>query len=89
MLLGTGVNVFGSVTVGQNSKVGAGSLVVEDVPPNCVAGGSTLSLKPLCPQRRGVLLRFPCISLAELLQDSQLCPTARNRLVLEVHNSLA
>lgn len=38
-LLGAGVCVLGPVTVGAGSKVGAGSVVVTDLPPHCVAVG--------------------------------------------------
>jgi len=39
VLLGAGVSVLGSVVVGHCTKVGAGSVVVTDVPPHCVAVG--------------------------------------------------
>lgn len=38
-LLGAGVCVLGPVSVGAGSKVGAGSVVVCDLPPHCVAVG--------------------------------------------------
>ena len=31
--------VIGSFTVGKNSKIGAGSVVIEEVPPNCTVVG--------------------------------------------------
>jgi serine O-acetyltransferase len=39
VLLGAGVCVLGPVTVGAGSKVGAGSVVVTDLPARCVAVG--------------------------------------------------
>jgi serine O-acetyltransferase len=39
VLLGAGVTVLGPVVVGAASKVGAGSVVVTDLPPHCVAVG--------------------------------------------------
>lgn len=39
VLLGAGVSVLGPVTVGSGSKVGAGSLVIGDLPAHCVAVG--------------------------------------------------
>ncbi|GAB4818581.1 hypothetical protein N2152v2_005627 [Parachlorella kessleri] len=39
VLLGAGANVLGPVTVGRNSKIGAGSMVIDNIPPNCVAVG--------------------------------------------------
>lgn len=31
--------ILGNVTVGRNSKIGAGAVVLTDVPPNCTAVG--------------------------------------------------
>lgn len=39
VLLGAAVSVLGPVTVGATSKVGAGSVVMTDLPPACVAVG--------------------------------------------------
>ena len=39
VLLGAGVSVLGSVFIGYGSKIGAGSVVVTDLPPQCVAVG--------------------------------------------------
>ena len=39
MLLGAGVSVLGPIVIGHCSKVGAGSVVVTDIPPHCVAVG--------------------------------------------------
>uniref|UniRef100_A0A7S0WPA3 serine O-acetyltransferase n=1 Tax=Chlamydomonas leiostraca TaxID=1034604 RepID=A0A7S0WPA3_9CHLO len=39
VLLGAGVTVLGAVNIGPGSKVGAGSLVISDLPPHCVAVG--------------------------------------------------
>lgn len=38
-LIATGAKVLGSITVGANSKVGAGSVVLKDVPPNSTVVG--------------------------------------------------
>jgi serine O-acetyltransferase len=38
-LLGAGVSVLGPITVGAGCKVGAGSVVVQDLPDHCVAVG--------------------------------------------------
>ncbi|MFH1540957.1 MAG: serine O-acetyltransferase [Elusimicrobiota bacterium] len=37
--IGTGVVVLGSIKIGDNSRIGAGSVVVSDVPPNSTAFG--------------------------------------------------
>ena len=36
---GTGKETIGSFTVGENSKIGAGSVVIGEVPPNCTVVG--------------------------------------------------
>jgi serine O-acetyltransferase len=38
-LIATGAKVLGSITIGENSKVGAGSVVLRDVPPNSTVVG--------------------------------------------------
>jgi serine O-acetyltransferase len=37
--VGSGAKIIGAITVGENSRVGAGSVVVRDVPPNAVVVG--------------------------------------------------
>ncbi|MEO4055289.1 serine O-acetyltransferase EpsC [Solibacillus sp. CAU 1738] len=39
VLVATGAKVLGSITIGENSKVGAGSVVLKDVPPNATIVG--------------------------------------------------
>ncbi|MDR4888472.1 serine O-acetyltransferase [Fredinandcohnia sp. QZ13] len=38
-LIASGAKVLGSITIGENSKVGAGSVVLQDVPPNSTVVG--------------------------------------------------
>lgn len=38
--LGANVNIIGKITIGNNVIVGAGSVVVKDVPDNCVVAGN-------------------------------------------------
>lgn len=38
-LIATGAKVLGSITIGENSKIGAGSVVLQDVPPNSTVVG--------------------------------------------------
>ncbi|WP_085993706.1 serine O-acetyltransferase [Oceanobacillus senegalensis] len=38
-LVSTGAKVLGSITIGENSKVGGGAVVVKDVPDNCTVVG--------------------------------------------------
>jgi serine O-acetyltransferase len=39
VMVGVGASVLGSITIGDNSKIGGGSVVVKDVPPNCTVVG--------------------------------------------------
>ena len=38
-VISAGAKIIGSFTVGDNSKIGAGSVVIEEVPPNCTVVG--------------------------------------------------
>lgn len=39
VMISAGAKVLGSFAVGENSKIGAGSVVLEEVPPNCTVVG--------------------------------------------------
>lgn len=39
VLVGVGASVLGNITIGENSKVGGGAVVVKDVPPNSTVVG--------------------------------------------------
>ena len=39
VLVASGAKVLGSITIGENSKVGAGAVVLKDVPPNATVVG--------------------------------------------------
>lgn len=39
VLLSTDSKVLGNITIGHNSKIGAGSVVLKDIPPNCTVVG--------------------------------------------------
>jgi serine O-acetyltransferase len=39
VLISAGAKVLGSIIIGENSKIGAGSVVVKEVPPNCTVVG--------------------------------------------------
>jgi serine O-acetyltransferase len=39
VVVGAGATVLGAITVGDGSRIGAGSVVVRDVPPNAVVVG--------------------------------------------------
>jgi serine O-acetyltransferase len=40
VVIGTGAKVLGSITIGDNAKIGAASVVVHDVPPNSTVVGN-------------------------------------------------
>ena len=40
MTLGVNVTIIGGVIIGNNVTIGAGSVVVKDIPDNCVAVGN-------------------------------------------------
>lgn len=40
VFIGCNVSIIGSVTIGDNVTIGAGSVVVKDIPSNCVAVGN-------------------------------------------------
>jgi serine O-acetyltransferase len=39
VVVGVGATVLGDITIGEDSKVGGGAVVVHDVPPNCTVVG--------------------------------------------------
>lgn len=39
VMVSAGAKILGSFTMGENSKIGAGSVVLEEVPPNCTVVG--------------------------------------------------
>jgi len=38
-MVSAGAKILGSFTIGENSKIGAGSVVIKEVPPNCTVVG--------------------------------------------------
>jgi serine O-acetyltransferase len=39
VVIAAGASVLGAITVGENARVGAGAVVLQDVPPNCTVVG--------------------------------------------------
>ncbi len=39
VMVGVGASVLGNITIGDNSKIGGGAVVVKDVPPDCTVVG--------------------------------------------------
>lgn len=44
VMIGAGTIVLGPVTIGANTKIGAGSVVTQDIPPNVTAVGSPVMI---------------------------------------------
>ncbi|MCB1157083.1 MAG: serine O-acetyltransferase [Leptospiraceae bacterium] len=39
VVVGSGAKILGNITIGSNVRIGAGSIVIKDVPPNCTVVG--------------------------------------------------
>jgi maltose O-acetyltransferase len=50
--VGGGVIVLPNVTIGENSVIGAGSVVTKDIPPNVVAAGNPCRVMRLITQKK-------------------------------------
>ena len=65
VLVGAGAKILGNIEVGEGSKVGAGSVVLSDVPPNTTVVGVPAKVvgRPTCPR--------PCDSMRQnVLEDN-------------------
>ena len=52
VIIGTGAIILGSITIGEGSKIGAGAVVLRDVPPNStVVGEPARNVKEECSMR--------------------------------------
>ena len=51
VMLGAGAGVFGNIEIGARAKIGAGSVVLKPVPPNCTAAGVPARLGGPCANR--------------------------------------
>jgi serine O-acetyltransferase len=49
-MIGAGAKVLGNIEVGEDARIAAGSVVLEDVPPRCTVAGV-----PAQADRRAVL----------------------------------
>lgn len=48
VVIGAGAKILGNITIGQNSKIGANSVVVKSVPNNCTAVGIPAKILGSC-----------------------------------------
>lgn len=51
VMLGANVVILGDITIGNNVVVAAGSVVVKDVPDNCMVAGNPAVIKKRLPER--------------------------------------
>ncbi len=74
VVISAGAQVLGAITIGSNSKVGAGSVVLQDVPPNCTVVGIPGRVKIKKDEYKGIDLEHHKLSdpVAELFHDLQL-----------------
>ncbi len=56
VLIGAGAKVLGNVHVGHGAKIGAGSVVLIDVPPYCTAAGVPATLVGDCAEAAGLTM---------------------------------
>jgi len=71
VVISTDAQVLGAIVIGDNSKVGAGSVVLQDVPPNCTVVGIPGRVKVRRDSAAGIDLEHSKISdpVAELIND--------------------
>ena len=48
-MIGAGANIVGNIEVGAFGKIGAGSVVLKDVPPRCTVAGTPAQIVRLHP----------------------------------------
>lgn len=73
VVISAGAKVLGSITIGSNSKIGAGSVVLQDVPPNCTVVGIPGRIKVRKDKHAGIDLDHNRLSdpVAEIINDLQ------------------
>src|ERR1700689_2136850 len=74
VFIGNNANILGNLTVGENSRVGAGSVVLDDVPPNSTVVGVPAHIVYRAGQR--VLLTDPH-DIKDPLSDALIALSAR------------
>ncbi|NLI91430.1 MAG: serine O-acetyltransferase [Peptococcaceae bacterium] len=73
VVISAGAQVLGAIVIGDNSKVGAGSVVLQDVPPNCTVVGIPGRVKVKKDSARGIDLEHNKLSdpVAEIITELQ------------------
>ena len=62
VMISSGAKVLGSITIGKNSKIGAGSVVVSDVPPNSTVVGVPGKVVKQDGERESIAFRVLCLT---------------------------
>ncbi len=73
VVISTGAQVLGAIMIGENSKVGAGSVVLQDVPPNCTVVGIPGRVKVKKEAAKGIDLEHHRLSdpVADIINELQ------------------
>jgi len=73
VVISTDAQVLGAIEIGENSKIGAGSVVLHDVPPNCTVVGIPGRIKVRKDPVKGVDLEHNKLSdpMAEVINELQ------------------
>jgi len=71
VVISTDAQVLGAIVVGDNSKIGAGSVVLQDVPPNCTVVGIPGRVKVRRDPTTGIDLEHNKLSdpMADIIND--------------------
>jgi serine O-acetyltransferase len=59
VVIGAGAKVIGAIEIGENSRVGAGSVVVTNVPPNATIVGVPGHIVAFRDESNGAIQRLP------------------------------
>lgn len=89
VMISTGAKVLGSFTIGDNSKIGAGSVVLEEVPPGStvvgVPGRVVKRINPDNPQDSLDQINFPD-PVKEDIQCLERANSALTNMIIELDN---
>ncbi|NLO98571.1 MAG: serine O-acetyltransferase [Peptococcaceae bacterium] len=71
VVISTDAQVLGAIVIGDNSKIGAGSVVLQDVPPNCTVVGIPGRVKVRRDPTTGIDLEHNKLSdpMADIIND--------------------
>jgi serine O-acetyltransferase len=64
-MIGAGAKVLGNIRVGEGAKIGAGSVVLKDVPPHTTVAGVPAKVVSFPPES------FPALTMDQTLNDEE------------------